>query len=241
MKKSLHCTIVFCVCFLLSGQLISQQLLKRLDLESLVEKSSLVIEGKVLYQMAYWDADKNNIYTCSTVEVYKVFKGEAITAVNVVTRGGTVGQQSQIVNPSLKLRKGDIGIFVLKDIREALKRTKAVSDQYMAVGSAQGFYKYNLHNNTVVNVFEKKEGMTAVYAEIVSYTSENYKEIKTFSGRSMSKRNITGKTLAPSISGLSPSTISAGTKSVLTITGSGFGLTEGTVGFRNAMMEGKPL
>ena len=107
--------IMLISCFLgLGGSgLFSQILLKETSLEKQITNSSLVIEGKVLSKRSFWDAENKNIYTANTVEVYKVFKGELDSLIEVITPGGTVGRKAQIVIPSLKLREGDLGVFTL--------------------------------------------------------------------------------------------------------------------------------
>lgn len=88
-------------------------MLKEIPLAQQIESSSLVVEGKVISKESFWNADHTNIYTVNTVEVYKVFKGQPATTVQVVTKGGTVGTMAQKVSPSLNLDTNDVGVFTL--------------------------------------------------------------------------------------------------------------------------------
>jgi len=54
----------------------------------LVAKSTAVFEGKVVGGHSFWNSAHNMIYTTHTVEIYKVFKGQAGPTVEIVTEGG---------------------------------------------------------------------------------------------------------------------------------------------------------
>jgi len=74
---------------------------------------------------------------------------------------------------------------------------------------------------------------------LLTLTKKDYKTIKPFNKvESLKKDSNKNNGMPPAIIGFSPSTISAGTGSVLTITGSGFGAAQGKVGFRNSDVGG---
>ncbi len=237
MKKILqHIMLISCFLGLGGSNLSSQILLKETSLEKQITNSSLVIEGKVLSKSSLWDAEHKNIYTVNTVEVYKVFKGEALETIEIITEGGTVGLSAQMVTPSLKLRTNDTGVFMLYDNNINIKQ-KSAKKQFKTYGSLQGFYKYNLTKDEAINPFNKKQGISsAFYGEIMAITKSDVVEVKNLSLES--KQSAANKgLLAPGGITFSPSSISAGTKSVLTINGTGFGSAPGTLGkvsFSNA-------
>ncbi|MBP0902684.1 T9SS type A sorting domain-containing protein [Mariniflexile gromovii] len=236
MKKNY--LLIFLAIGLSNFQVIFAQLmLKEVSLKTQIENSSLVVEGKVISQKSFWDAENKHIYTSNTIYVYKVFKGETLATIEVITPGGTVGLSAEIVSPSLKLNNGDLGVFTLYNSNVVMKlNEKSSIKQYKPYGSSQGFYKYNLYDNVAVNTFNKKQGIaSAFYNEIMSYTKSNYIELSDFTVQSTLLKSSQSKVaLVPGSITFTPTTSTAGTKSILTINGTGFGSTKGKVSFRNA-------
>jgi hypothetical protein len=222
---------------IMTKSLTAQIMLKEVFLGEQIEKSSLVIEGKVLSKASYWNVEHERIYTANTVEVYKVFKGEAASKVEILTLGGVVGFDAQIVNPSLNLNVGDVGVFTLYESHISLDIEAPLAQKYFKpYGSLQGFYKYDLGKDVVANKFTTKEGIrTSFYQDIMYHTRSNY---TTTSNNSLFNntfnRDIANKAANVLISSFSPIESSAGTKSVLTINGSNFGEKKGKVAFANA-------
>jgi len=110
-------TLTYLLIMLLSfiSSLNAQGLIKEVSLEKQIEKSSLLIEGEVLSKESFWDKDNENIYTVNKIQVHKVFKGESLTTIDIITLGGVVGLKAEIVTPSLSLNVNDIGVFMLND------------------------------------------------------------------------------------------------------------------------------
>lgn len=217
--------------------LLSQVMLREIPLRQQIENASLVVEGKVIAKQSFWDADHKKIYTANTVDVFKVFKGKATSTVEVITIGGTVGFDALMVFPSLKLQVGDIGMFTLNDTTISLTtKAKNQNKQYIVYSSSQGFYKYSLNKDVAINPFNKTQGISSVfYNKISNLTKSKYAEIKSFDINALQLKSAqNNKALAISISSFTPSTAEAGKKTVLTINGSGFGVTKGKVGFSNA-------
>ncbi len=237
MKKNTLFFTLLC-CFVFSGNLLAQMLLKEVPLKTQVENSNLIVEGEVVAKKSFWDDNHHNIYTANTVKVYKVFKGEQSKTIEVITLGGTVDNEALMVSPGLKLRKGDIGTFMLYNNSIPLGlQSKSSNKKYRTYSSLQGFYKYNLQDNIAVNPFSKKKGISNLfYDEILNYTKSNYIEIFEYytNNNFKSKQNQAIGFLPPASITFSPTTGSAGTKTVITISGSGFGATKGNVGFSNA-------
>jgi hypothetical protein len=242
MKKLAYQFSFILLFFLMGGTSVNAQiLLKEVSLKRQIENSSLVVEGKVLSKKSFWDAENKNIYTANSIEVYKVFKGEFISIIEVITPGGTVGYQAQMVVPSLNLREGDIGVLTLYDNNTSISdKNKSNKKQFKVYSSLQGFYKYNLYDNAIVNPFHSKKGIAkSFYDEIMNYTGLNYIEVSSFNVEDIITKLIQNKSvLAPSAIDFSPTTVTAGTKSTITITipsgGTGdFGSTQGKVSFSN--------
>lgn len=243
MKKNrqLTLTLTLLFCLLMQKPLFAQSMLREIPLKQQIEKSSLVVEGKVISKKTFRGVD-NNIYTSNKIEIYKVFKGEPVSSVEVITKGGTIGLNCQIVTHSLKLNISDLGMFTLHDNNISIADKHKTTSKYFSVySSLQGFYKYNLYNDIAINFFNSKKGITnAFYKEIINHTKSDYKEITHFDVKSVSKKLSQKKSaLVPSAISFSPTTVSAGTKTTITITISGgasgdFGSTQGKVSFRNA-------
>lgn len=232
---SLKFTLV--LCFILNLGLSAQVLIKKIPLETQIKNSSLVVEGKVVEKKSTWDDKHELIYTINTIEVYKVFKGSPVSTVEVITIGGTVGMQALVAYPSLKLRKGDIGVFILEN--NATSFSKTVSSKHKKFkphGITQGFFKYNLVEDLAVTPFVKKQNISSnFYNEIQRYSNSNYVEIKVFNTEKKSKKSDNGKLfLPPSALALNKTTVTAGTGDLLTITGTDFGSAPGAVSFRDA-------
>ncbi|NMH86946.1 T9SS type A sorting domain-containing protein [Flavivirga algicola] len=239
MKTQVRSTLIITLLFYLAAlmPLNAQLLLKKTSLEKQIANSSLVVEGRVISKESFWDEGHNNIFTVNTIEVFKVFKGIPIATIEVVTAGGMVGLEAEIVTPSLKLRNDYVGVFMLHDNYVELDtKAKLSKKQFKVYGSLQGFYKYILHSNVAINPFNKKEGITtSFYNEIMSHTKSGYVEMtKTDLVKQKINTSQQKSSLPPSSITFTPTTITGGTKTVLTINGSGFGGTQGKVGFSNA-------
>ncbi len=235
MKTNVLITLIM-VLFFTTNNLMSQMMLKQISLDEQVNNSSLVVEGKVISKKSFWDVKHEKIYTTNTVEVYKVFKGVVVSTIEVITVGGTVGDVILMVFPNLNLRVGDIGVFTLYDNNIALSQAaKAQNKQFKVYSSLQGFYKYNVYDDLAVNPFNKKEGISSVfYKEIMSKTKVGFIEVSKYNVSEINKSlNQSKSSATPVISSFNPTTLSAGTKSQLTINGSGFG-SPGKVSFPDA-------
>ncbi|MBC3758257.1 T9SS type A sorting domain-containing protein [Hyunsoonleella sp. SJ7] len=239
MKKNTCFSILFIGLLSLVGlrNLNAQGFLREVSLKQQIEKSELVIEGKVVSKRSTWDEGHKMIYTINTVEVYKIFKGNPATTIEVVTEGGTVGLRALIVHPTLTLYKDDIGVFTLNGSNERISRSgKSSIKRFKPYGLSQGFYRYNLRENLAANSFKRKEGIAdAFYNEIKQYTKKEFVALKSYDAKQeMAKSAASKSTMPPGPITLGSSTVTAGTKDVLIITGTNFGATQGKVWFRNA-------
>ncbi|GAL69632.1 IPT/TIG domain-containing protein [Jejuia pallidilutea] len=101
---------------------------------------------------------------------------------------------------------------------------------------SQSFFRYNLLEDLAATPFSKIQNITeTLYADISRFSKVNYVEIDKFDVEHIISKSKSNKTLLPPSSiSLDKSEITAGTKEELTITGSGFGNTQGKVEFRNA-------
>jgi hypothetical protein len=238
-KPTFICRIIILFSIILStSAVLAQGEMYEISMGEQAELSTQIVEGKVISKRSFWDENRENIYTAHTIEVYKVFKGQSFNTIEVITKGGVVNLDAEVVSHSLNLRNGDLGVFMLSDIFPNINPESVNNPAYKSVSASQGFYKYSIENDKVVNTFNTIDGITNGFYEILlQNTQTNFIEIEAFNiEQRVSQFNNTLNRVSSTASILSftTSSPSAGTKSVLTISGSNFGSTQGTVGFSNA-------
>nr|WP_321221458.1 T9SS type A sorting domain-containing protein [uncultured Psychroserpens sp.] len=221
---------------------LAQELMIEIPFNTQVQSSSSIVEGKVLSKTSFWDTNHYNIYTVNTIEVYKIFKGQSFTeTIEIITPGGAVGNESEVVTPSLTLNVGDIGVFMLEDNTLSINNGTS-QNKFKPFASSQGFYKYDLKNNNVFNAFKSKEGIsTSFYDSITALTNnQNITEISSFDADEIYTSLLANRSTAgvAEITNFSPTTVNGGVRDLLTINGAGFGSNQGNVNFRDANFGG---
>ena len=227
---------VFILTFFYLSTIQAQSLLREVPLSKKIDASDLLVEGKVIAKYSFWDTEMKHIYTLNKIEVYKIFKGKSTNSIiEVITLGGTVGLQAEKVTPSLQFKEDNIGMIFLKKSAIKQKEVQKTTINYMPSVGVQSFYIYDLIEGAAKGVFQKYDDIVAtLYKEINDITKTTYKEVNKFDiKKKVSSINEKNKA-ALDITSFTPTSISAGTKSVLTINGSGFGETKGSVKFKNA-------
>lgn len=216
-----------------------------IPLEERVNQSALIIEGEVISQKSFWDARHDNIYTSNIIKVYKIFKGELKEReLELITEGGTVGLQMHVYSTSLKLSVSQQGTFFLKD-QQAISNTPNKSIRSTkAYGSQQGMIAYDIRNNRAADAFNSFSSIESLYNAITNHTKLQYRTLnqnEKLEQAQLVRTQKEGTQFAPAITSFSPTVTSAGTRTILTINGSGFGNSqgEGFVEFLNADDGGK--
>ncbi|MEN0048964.1 MAG: IPT/TIG domain-containing protein [Bacteroidota bacterium] len=224
--------------FLLSLSLSAQCLFKEVSLKERIQHSDYIVEGKVVSKQSFWDDNYQNIYTSNTILLYKVFKGQIETAqtVELITRGGIVDQEMQIDHPSLQLNVEDIGIFLLNE-NTIKNQQNAKSNVLYCISEYinQGYLKYDFEIGKAVDGHHVYDNVTTILYDLIEQnTYQKGRSIAPFNFDKMVQRSNRSDTDAKNISSFFPNTITAGTESILTINGSNFGTTEGSIEFANA-------
>lgn len=203
-------------------------LLSKLSIDERVKNSPTIIEGEVTDQHSCWNADKSSIYTVNTIQVNYRLKGSAPTTIEIITPGGAIDGKLLVVTPNAELKAGSKGVFFLKANTTALNYISA-AQQYEVYGTAQGFIEQDKIRGSYSDPFDEYANQAVLYGLIKQSTGIGYR----LSNVVPTDNNILG---GSAISLFSPSTISAGTQSVLTIYGFGFGNRTGqaTVQFKDA-------
>lgn len=226
-------TLVFIGFFLILTHLQSQCLLSPLTLSYQVERSEVVLEGEVIASNAFETFRGDYIYTSYTIEVSRIFKGNrGLRQIELVAPGGVVGTHIVQVNPSVKLTVGSRGTFILKSTtnEDILQNGRNNNPVFKAFSSEQSVYTYDLDSRMVKGHFEQFP-YDKWYAQLETIVNEKHSLVQNWSF----PENAENRSMQ-TITGFSPGTISAGTYSELTITGTGFGASQGssTVTFNNA-------
>jgi len=221
--------ILLSCCFMASAQC----MIEPWSLQKRVDKSSDIIEARVVSQEGRWDAQRKNIYTINTLEVFKVFKGTISTqTIKLVTEGGIVGNEMLKVSPSLELHLDAVGVFMLVSNQVDFD---GLWGMYKTTASAQSFIAYDIH---MAEAYDLSKMYTDIeielYSEVMSITKEPFVVVSVFNPN-VNKGRIRALS-PPSITSISATNVTAGTSTVLTINGSNFGTTRGSgmVGFRDA-------
>jgi len=232
--KKLYLSLLFALAFF---GLNAQCMLYPVSLNQRVSNSSLIVEGEVMSKQSYWNAEHNNIFTSNLVRITQTLKGSVNSSfLEIITKGGQVGNDLLVVEPSLQLNLNEKGIFLLNNFEIISQFGYAMYETY---SDQQGFIKFN-EDGTAKDPFTTYNSSNVDLRNAL--TSELNKYIPVFNAPSGGTKNISSMTAFMPITGFSPASITAGTASQLTITGSGFGMTQGAsvVRFANADQGGWP-
>jgi hypothetical protein len=221
-------------------------LLVPVPLEQRTQAAAVIAEGQVISQRSFWDEAHHNIYTASTIAVYKLFKGSLEeTFVEVITEGGQVGDTRHVFSSTLRLRLGQQGVFFLKPSRQ---RGAGISTNnrplFEVYSSLQGFIRYDLQTKIAQDPFQIYSSIPAdLYSTLRQTIGTEHRVVQPNPAvLTLPEPKESGTTAVedvkaiPAVTSFSPVNIQAGTGQILTINGLNFGTSrgQGTVGFRNA-------
>ncbi|MDQ3191811.1 MAG: T9SS type A sorting domain-containing protein [Bacteroidota bacterium] len=230
--------IVVFLLLLKSVQVNAQCSLFEIPLIKRINTASLIIEGEVVDKKAFRNSEKNMIYTLNKIEVFKIFKGSVSSSfIEIVTQGGVLEDEMLIASNLLSLNIGDIGVFILQPTKKFSFNNFSI-ESFEAVASMQGFIKYDLLTLTASDAFNNYQNIEQQLYKVLSKgkPSETLKSFNVSEAKEFNMQDKISSSAIPFISDFTPREVSAGTKELLTITGSGFGSSRGngTVGFANA-------
>lgn len=216
-----------------------QQKKTSLSIESIFNESAMVFSGQVADKQSYWNVGRKMIYTVHTVKVSKSFKGDQDQIVYVVTEGGAVGLQGVAVKPSVKIERESSGFFMVKNANAIELDGFVESDKLMVFSSGiKGFFNYDAYEKSVRIQGESKESLAVFEKDLEKLSKKKAENIDVSLAYSIfSNAALSSSTIF--INSLSPQSIVAGNKEVLTIVGGGFGelssnTGQGKVSFENA-------
>ena len=196
--------------------------------EVLIESAGIIVEAEVISKYCTPPDQTGMIHTVYVLGTGSTWKSpiKETGAIQVWIEGGLYGDQIVEVTPSLKLDLGYKGIFFLQ---------KSSPGNYTLANGVHSYYDYipeeGIFENFVNPPLKFEELMQALNASCATYPKTNLIWEKT------NADNLeTTARMMPVITSFSPQIVTAGTQTELTITGTGFGATQGSglVLFRNA-------
>jgi hypothetical protein len=224
----------------------SQCMMAPLSLSKRVVASSIILLGKLKESTPYLSSN-NRIFTSNLVEVKAYLKGHSShKEIIVISEGGMLENRAEIIHPAIELDTqheiilmltGDNNIIDNKSFRLFYPTTL----QLEAYGCSQG--KLTYENGLFYDLLsEAPQGEDVLFEKInrISGLFALTPDGKPYQPRSYNSKPLTNSEISrieAGISSLSPNPGISGTINVadqLTISGSGFGASPGTVQFSNA-------
>lgn len=198
-----------------------------------IGSSERIVEGEIINKRSEWNYDHTMIETYYTVRPSVFIKGGNVNGfITFKSLGGQVGTEKIIIEPGIELELGTKGVFFLK-------RSNKNEETFEVYASTQGIYEYDREKNKAITVFEEYQLDTDELIKRVEKRvgAPSIRVANLFSEES----NIVNRMLVTLEFSASPSIITAGTHSVLTLTGSGFGEERGArkVQFLNSNTGGR--
>jgi len=198
----------------------------KLSIQDLVKYSSNILEGKIIAKDYFYNSDKSFIHTKYTILVSKSFKGETTDTLVFIAEGGELDNLKIKSSAEDELFLNEMGTFFL---------SKNIDNVFELSAANQSIFKYDLITNSISNSVLKFSaiGENAFVKLLEQNIGQSFVQFNNFTviNCSKNKQLLTN----PFITNLSPLTITAGTESSLTISGSGFGIqSTGLVYFANA-------
>ena len=185
--------------------------------------ASKIVEGKVVSQHTFVGED-GNIYTSNSIDIYRVFKGDVYFSIDVITEGGVFGDVMQVVTPSTQIQVGNYGLVVLT--QDAERSTSAIASAFYPIDEKSGNV-YGLKN------ISHRE---ALYENIARFTGTKNVALRRIPLQTANESASENNRATLEITDVFPLEVTAGTQTVVHITGQGFGAEQGTghVAFHNA-------
>ncbi|MCA8832324.1 matrixin family metalloprotease [Hymenobacter pini] len=209
-------------------------LLLPLDAQVRASRATRIVEAEVLDAVSF-RGQNGRIFTRHQLRVFRQLKGLEQATLTLITEGGTLGLERQTLTNTLTLAPGEQGLFFLEPTAFA---GVPVGSGWQAYGSEQGFIRYNLSDATAAEPFRHYQLTdTGFYTTVARSTPRDVQPNPALlAALRRVQQPALAKGAAPLITTLAPSSVTAGTSTVLTINGSGFGTVRGngSVEFRNA-------
>ncbi len=197
--------------------------------------AALVVEAEVRTSRSFWDAAHRHLFTRHRLRVFGVFKGAvADTAgLSVVTEGGRLGLDQQVLTNTLRLEPGQQGVLFL--VPAPWPGLPGTEKSWAAFGSQQGFIDYHWPDGSASEPFRFYPAVDAGFYRAIEAVTGQLRRVllpNLAAGFPVQARDSQMLT----VSDAQPAQLVAGAGAVLTISGAGFGASRGGsfVEFKNA-------
>lgn len=209
----------------------------KLPEQYLIQNSSLIVRAEVVSKESDWNNAKTNIFSYYRLKVYEDFTGNAPSFVTLVSEGGQVGNDEMQFGDRIDLTVGEEVIVLLNQVPTHWKGIRREANSYASWTSIQGVFRIDGRTEEMHDVFDRFDNLDAFRARVSNLTGRNPIVLQ---AKARITNNPPAAGVAATVSGVSPTIVTAGTKTVLTITGSGFGATRGNgfVEFRSIFSDG---
>ena len=172
-------SIAMFAAFFLSIRLNAQ--LIKIPIPDKVLMSSYIFEGEVIRKDCYYNQHQDFIYTSYTVHISKIFKGDInCGTIEIISTGGTVGDESYMISHNLDFENGDIGTFLCIPTNREQSAVDFYSESNSLVveiyGESQGFLRYQVTDSTIraTDAFYSFDSLALVYDMLEFYSQLNY-------------------------------------------------------------------
>lgn len=229
--------ILFCTIFSVSG--VAQCLSFPVSFNERINNATSLVIGKVVAQHCY-DDENGNIFTLNKVEVDAWIKNHrSENEVYVITLGGVLNGKAQVTNPAVQLEKGQRYFLMLENDNQSsdddnIRNSFPGKIQALPFADAQGawlFQNGKYHDLFVEGALSENELLQKIF--LIAGLEARKPGGTIYTPAELSGRNEGVNT----VTSFGPNPTNAGTVNpadFLTINGTGFGTTPGTVQFPNA-------
>ena len=191
----------------------------------LVQSSEVIVRAEVFERESIWNQSKTKIYTIHKLKVLESYKGNQNSEITLITEGGDTEELSIVFSDRIDLYIGDETVLLLNQVPKHWTDLPSYPNAYCVGMSLEGVFLVNQRNQSVTDVFNRFDNLSSLKRTFQNITGETARMIAP--DERIRIPQVNGSTAA-TISSLSPTVITAGTKSILTINGSGFGATRGS-------------
>ena len=202
------------------------------------QAAALVVEAQVLDARSFWDAGHGRLFTRHRLRVFSVLKGTVAdtTGLVLLTEGGRLGLDQQLLTNTLHLTAGQQGVFFLTPAPWPQATAALPGRAWTPFGSEQGFIAYNPAEGSASEPFRTYPAIDADFYKGITDLTKQPRRVLQANPALAAAPTAQRTTAAPVVTSLAPQTLPAGTGAVLTIDGTDFGASRGSgfVEFRNA-------
>ena len=247
-KKGFRIKCIAFVLFVVIGITNLMAIVLPIELEQRTEKSKQVVLARVISQSSYWDETHANIYTSHQLEVVSYLKQSSnVNTITIITKGGVVGADAQVVFPEVSLVLGKQYCLFLDEV--AIKTINPTT--YSARLNLNSYFHLYAHHQGILplengkyqdSYFDRQMDEQNLIERIYTHTAFQAIQPSGIAFRARQHRQaeqsqnrqslILKNNLGQIVSSFQAGTIDA--DRLLVISGSGFGNQIGTIRFTNS-------